>query len=75
MSYLLFKYVLFTSPLNTTSFQNGVSVGVARELAVNGSMNNVLASSATTFDVITATNGYPGGTGYALAGFAVAEVA
>jgi hypothetical protein len=67
--------VIFTSPLNTASFTNGVSVGVARELAVNGTLNNVTRSSATTFDIITANNGYPGGTGYSLAGFAVAEVA
>lgn len=66
--------VVLTTPVNI-ALDAGASVGSARELAVNGGMNNVVSSSATTLSVLTPTNGYPGGTGFQLAGFAVAEVA
>lgn len=66
--------VLLTTPVNI-SLTAGASVGTARELNINGGLNNVISNSATTLALLTPTNGYPGGTGYAFGGFAVLEVA
>lgn len=53
----------------------GGGTGSGRETNVTGNMFNVLFTSATTISLLTPTNGYPGGTGYGLSGFAIVEAA
>jgi hypothetical protein len=53
----------------------GSGCGSGREQSVNGNMFNVILSASNTVALITPTNGYPGGTGFSLAGFALLETA
>jgi len=53
----------------------GGGVGSGRETNVLGNMFNVVFTSATQVSLLTPLNAYPGGTGYALSGYAVLEAA